>query len=492
MMRKNPDRTFGSVLLHLLIPIMILLLAGCSDEDSPVENKDPQVINDLDIWYVNAAASGIGDGSSWADAFTSIQMAVDYADDGDQVWVANGSYFSPEPGDSSVPVLRMKPGVDVYGGFETSDSQFGDRDVSTTSTRLDGENRSWHVVIGAGPARLDGFIIQSGYAFGVYPDNCGGGMLNHRVSPVVENCVFSSNDASFHGAGMANIMSSPIVLNCTFTLNLTINNGAGVYNDDEGGIDGHPRFEDCVFGPGNSCRFGGGMFNNWCEVTVTDCLFRDNLANHNGGGLYNRNSRGTVRNCTFVENRSVSGGGVYLNSSVDDEDLTRLENCLIHTNIAYSSGGGLFLHKSSASVINCTISNNGAIYGGGISCWYSDAEIMNSIVWFNTAHLQYQSIEIGTEILPEIGYCDIDQEGYGLEGSGLADSDGNLRLDPLFVTGPYGDWYLSFVAAGQGADSPCIDAGISTDISFWLSGLTTRTDGAQDAGVTDIGYHFSP
>lgn len=491
-MRKNPDRTFRYGLLVLLVPAVILLLAGCSDEDSPVKNNDPPVINDLDIWYVNASASGADDGSSWTDAFTSVQVAVDYAEDGDQVWVANGSYFSPDPGDSSVPVLRMKPGVDLYGGFTTSDTQIEDRDVLTTNTRLDGENRTWHVVTGAEPARLNGFIIQSGYAFGSYPDNCGGGMLNHRVSPEVEYCVFISNDASFHGAGMANIHSSTVVRHSHFSLNLTINNGAGVYNDDESGIDGHPRFESCTFGPGNSCRFGGGMFNSWCEVTVTDCLFRDNLANHNGGGLYNTNSIATVRNCSFFENRASNGGGVYLVSSIEGEDLTRLENCLIQTNTAYVSGGGIYLNRSSGSLINCTITMNGATYGGGISCWLSEAEILNSIVWSNTVYNTDPSIQIGSEIVPEIRYCDIDQEGYGLEDDGSADSEGNIRLDPLFASGSWGHWYLSHIAAGQDLDSPCIDAGTSTGLSSWLAGLTTRTDGTPDSGATDIGFHYLP
>ena len=490
-MRNNTGRTFRYGLLVLLVQAVILLLAGCSDEDSPVKNDDPPVINDLDIWYVNASASGAGDGSSWTDAFKSIQVAVDYAEDGDQVWVANGSYFSPEPGDSSVPVLRMKPGVDLYGGFTTSDTRIEDRDVLTTNTRLDGENRAWHVVIGAEPARLDGFIIQSGYAFGRYPDNCGGGMLNHRVSPEVEYCVFISNDASFHGAGMANIHSSPVVRHSHFSLNLASNNGAGVYNDDQGGIDGHPRFESCTFGPGNSCRFGGGMFNYWCEVTVTDCLFRDNLANHNGGGLYNTSSIATVRNCTFVENRAFDGGAVYMNG-VAGEDLTRLENCLIRTNTAYVNGGGVYLYLASSSIINCTITRNAAIYGGGISCWLSEAEILNSIVWSNTAYDVYPSIEIGSEIVPEIRYCDIDQEGYGLEDDGSADSEGNIRLDPLFASGPLGFWYLSHTSAGEDLDSPCIDAGMSSAISAWLAGLTTRTDGVRDSGRTDIGFHYSP
>jgi hypothetical protein len=487
MMRKNSS---GGVYIATVI-LSLLLMTGCSEEDTPVRQNDPPVITDLDVWYVNASASGADNGSSWNDAFTEIQEAVDYAESGDQIWVANGSYFSPEPGDSSVPVLRMKAGVDIYGGFSTSDVIFEDRDPMDTRTVLDGENRCWHVVIGAGPARLDGFVIQSGYAFGRFPDNCGGGMLNHRVSPEVENCVFTSNDAGFHGAGMANIHSSASVKNCAFRINSAANNGAGVYNDDEGGIDGAPTFEQCVFGPGNSCRFGGGMYNNWCETMVVDCLFRDNLANHNGGGLYNTSSRATIRSCAFNENRAYDGGAVYMNGIAGD-DQTILENCLFETNTAYVSGGGIYLLRSSAFIINCTIAGNGAIYGGGISCWHSDAEFYNCIVWDNVAHGIYSSIEIGTEIMPDIEHCDIDEDGYGLEGSGLADLDGNIRLDPLFTSGPLGDWYLSHTAAGQGEDSPCIDTGMQTSIGAWISGYTTRTDGVTDSGTTDIGFHYSP
>lgn len=485
-MRKITTGTLCSAIFIL----SVLLMTGCSEEDSPVNTDDPPVITDLDIWYVNASASGAGNGSSWADALTEIQEAVDYSEEGDQVWVANGSYFSPDPGDSSVPVLRMKAGVDMYGGFKTSDTGLEDRDALTTNTVLDGDNRSWHVVIGADRARLDGFIVQSGYAFGPFPDNCGGGMLNHRVSPVVENCVFTSNDAAFHGAGMANFMCSPVVRNSHFRLNLAVNNGAGVYNDDEGGIDGYYQFENCTFGPGNSCRFGAGMYNSWCETTVTDCIFRDNLANHNGGGLYNTSSIVSARACVFTENRAANGGAVCMNG-VAGEDISRLENCLIERNIGYSNGGGVYLYRSSSSIINCTIFNNSGTYGGGISCWLSEAEFLNVIVWSNTAYLDYPQIEIGSETVPEIICCDIDQDGYGLEGSGSADPDGNMRLDPLFATGSLGDWYLSHIAAGQAADSPCIDAGMQTSISAWLTGYTTRTDGGADSGATDIGFHYS-
>jgi hypothetical protein len=76
--------------------------------------------------------------------------------------------------------------------------------------------------------------------------------------------------------------------------------------------------------------------------------------------------------------------------------------------------------------------------------------------------------------------------------SGLADptgSDGNVSLDPLFVEGPLGSYYLSQVAAGQAADSPCVDAGSESAVIVALDGRTTRSDSELDSGQVDIGYH---
>jgi hypothetical protein len=64
--------------------------------------------------------------------------------------------------------------------------------------------------------------------------------------------------------------------------------------------------------------------------------------------------------------------------------------------------------------------------------------------------------------------------------------------DPLFVDGPYGTSYLSSRVAGQGVDSPAIDAGGVSAANALLAFRTTRTDGVRDDGVADIGYHAPP
>ncbi|MCK4549999.1 MAG: hypothetical protein KAU49_07505, partial [Candidatus Krumholzibacteria bacterium] len=63
-MRRDSTGTFRIAPVVLLVPVFILLLAGCSDEDSPLKNDNPPVITDLEVWYVSDAASGTGDGSS--------------------------------------------------------------------------------------------------------------------------------------------------------------------------------------------------------------------------------------------------------------------------------------------------------------------------------------------------------------------------------------------------------------------------------------------
>ncbi len=65
---------------------------------------------------------------------------------------------------------------------------------------------------------------------------------------------------------------------------------------------------------------------------------------------------------------------------------------------------------------------------------------------------------------------------------------GNIAADPLFVTGPQGDYYLSQTAAGQSLQSPCADAGDPN--SPLLSG-TTRTDELEDQDIVDLGYHYT-
>ncbi len=135
-------------------------------------------------------------------------------------------------------------------------------------------------------------------------------------------------------------------------------------------------------------------------------------------------------------------------------------------------------------IVACTIVDNyntgyaSGIYGSD----QSEITVLDSIVWGN-----YNGEIYANNI--SVTYSDV--EG-GFAGTG------NIDLDPRFVGGPGGSYSLSQLAAGQGVDSPCLDAGsdlasnICTpgpDGAICLGGLSTRTDRFCDTGQADMGFH---
>ncbi len=76
-----------------------------------------------------------------------------------------------------------------------------------------------------------------------------------------------------------------------------------------------------------------------------------------------------------------------------------------------------------------------------------------------------------------------------------------MNEGPIFVTGPFGDYYLSQIAANnpadpwpvQGQDSPAVNAGSDYANNLGMHEYTTRTDDSADAfdkGMVDMGYHY--
>jgi len=256
--------------------------------------------------YVDADATGAGDGSSWTDAYTDLQSALAVAVSGDEIWVAEGTY---KPGAARTDSFTLVAGVGLYGGFDGAESVRSARDWEDNVTTLSGDiagDNVYHVVYSSGlteTAVLDGFTVTAGQAVATGDTFHGGGMYNYdHSSPTVSNVIFTGNTAD-KGGGMANnLYSSPTVNNVIFT--------------------------------GNTAEHGGGMANvTYSTPTVNNVIFTGNTADYMGGGMYNwAGGNPTLNNVTFRGNNLTfagQGGGISSGTS-----SPALNNCIVWSNEA--------------------------------------------------------------------------------------------------------------------------------------------------------------
>ena len=83
------------------------------------------------VIYVNQAAAGAGDGSSWANAFNDLQDAIDAAVD-QEIWIAAGTYLPSSPELDTFNTFLVVKDVSFYGGFAG--------DETSKDERVPGEN----------------------------------------------------------------------------------------------------------------------------------------------------------------------------------------------------------------------------------------------------------------------------------------------------------------------------------------------------------------
>jgi len=391
--------------------------------------------------------------SDRAGGYGSIDMWVSTLVPGPDVHVDDDAPGDPGPGDPTVsdpledgtaahPYDAIQEGIDAastggavlvahgtYTGPGNRDLDFGCKAIAVRS-----ENGPDVTVIDCQGSEIDphrGFYFHSGETEASVVDGF-----------TIRNGYVTGDWPDNSGGGISCVSgSSPTSTNSTIT-----NNAAA-------GADGH----------------GGGIFCYWyCNATIANCTISDNTAGQsaeNYGFLW--------QEAVMTDQGAPYGGGM----SLQEHDNSTVFNCLIIGNSGDGGGGIAVGGYSTSTIASCTISANTGNHGGGINCHSSESTvIINCILWENVS---------GTEIFsqygpPTVTYCDV-EGGYA--------GQGNIDEDPLFVSGPLHGYYLSETAAGQGADSPCIDAGSDTAANLGLDDRTTRTDEAPDVGIVDMGYH---
>ena len=144
--------------------------------------------------------------------------------------------------------------------------------------------------------------------------------------------------------------------NLTITNGYTYSFGGGITNG------GTLVIENSVFSTNNAGYGGGGIYSRGA-VTVTDSIISDNSANM-GGGIYNDGGTLVVTNSVFSGNIATKdeGGGIYVFSGT----LSITDSTFSNNISSLSSGGAIQNDVGTLNITNSTFSNNNATMGGGI------------------------------------------------------------------------------------------------------------------------------
>ncbi|MBS1686319.1 MAG: right-handed parallel beta-helix repeat-containing protein, partial [Bacteroidetes bacterium] len=345
-------------------------------------------LSPLGIVYVDGTATGSRDGSSWANAFTNLQSALDLAACGiaSQIWVSEGTYTpSRSAGGTLVQtpaaVFQMHRGVAIYGGFSTAHGVTGmaQRDwvlyptILSADIQRDGiaSNNAYNVISNYDAtldttAKLDGFTITG--AFNSLDAGGGatiaGGIINVNASPLFRHCIISGNTVqginNAYGGGAHNAYGSPVYDDCRFLNNTCsasfIAYGGGISNDHAG-----PTLHRCVF-DGNSVsapnRVGGAIYSTGGSLAmpIDNCLFTHNS---DGAICVDSHSNITINNSTITANggNAGNGGGIY--SLACSPFIT---NSIIYNN----DFGSIVNYNASPGFFYCDVQGS-----GGSAAWHT-------------------------------------------------------------------------------------------------------------------------
>lgn len=460
------------------------------------------------IIYVDINATGTNNGSSWTNAFNDLNNALGNANEGDSIWVAEGTY-KPTSGTNRSIFFQVPYGVKLFGNFAGNEGSLNQRgniapDSSGTNrlneTILSGDigvindsiDNSYHVVYpitksGVGSNfHIDGFKVVNGYADDSY-HNFGAGIYCGTATPnetsylKITNCIVSNNYAATNGAGVESFShysnSYLTINNSTIRNNYTsdgYSKGAAV-TCFSAQAESQVRVENCFIIHNSTIGDGAGIFSetystsNLSIITVIKSTINHNSALGGGGGILSAsiNSSSIVRliNSNISNNKAGDGGAVV--NTAGGNTYTTTYSSLLSNNFSSIEGGAIitgaysvgFNSKSFINIFHSTIADNNATSGGGgIYPLQNDCDVTidNSIIYNNKYGVQESNIEYKNpvNIDTKIDYSLVENYSSILGYIG----NNNLNTNPLFSNPATNDYTLQAI-------SPAINQGDTSLLS---------------------------
>jgi len=254
---------------------------------------------------LDGLATGLDNGTSWENAYQTLQGGVDSLGSGNNLWVSGGTITLS----ARIDFDNSNGGI-IIGGFDplltgTSGSVVG-RDLSTDITILDG---------------------NGSYA-------CGN----------IQNQTYTLDGLKFYrGIGTGSGIRVYVASKHATLKNCLVDSGTG--------------------GDAIDCLTGGASGSS---ISMENCKVTNNSGGH-PVEVYQLDI--TMDDCEVSGNAGASGGGINLSGSSSDPNTAALTNCSIHDNTStgYYSGTIIVSSYVTLSAVKCKVySNTGGYYGGAL------------------------------------------------------------------------------------------------------------------------------
>ncbi|MCU0324612.1 MAG: hypothetical protein MUF45_05090 [Spirosomaceae bacterium] len=254
--------------------------------------------------FVNANATGLNNGTSWANAFTSLESALSQAratNIATEIWVANGTYrpsqYAPNCATCNTDVrnktFSISDNIRIYGGFNGTETTLSQRSSSGNSvlsgdlnnTPNDVSDDSYHVLIDVNNSGsiVDGFVIRNG--------NANDGSMS--ITKNFVTYILSGRD----GGGIYTANSSTNYNRIVITQNRAIDNGGGVLTHS-----GNVSFTNTIMVNNTAGNIGGAIMLNFAATSLTNCTVVSNTSNSSFGAIYANGGTPSVTNSIFYNN----------------------------------------------------------------------------------------------------------------------------------------------------------------------------------------------
>jgi uncharacterized repeat protein (TIGR01451 family) len=275
-----------------------------------------------DIIYVKQDADGYSTGTSWQDAYPSLQQALTRTGSGcgTTIWVARGTYH---PGNSTTSTFEIPDHVELYGGFagtEDPNIDLDDRNLLANKTILssyvDGMDDNEKVVIMGDESILDSFIVTDAEDYGIFSDTTG-------IDFSISHCVVKNNGQT--GIYLQNC--NAVVSWCT----IKENDIYGIYHNGSGyALD----VNNCMIHNNNR----DGIYSGWDIPTILNSMIYNNGSDSSyyyGVRLYYPSNTPVICGSTIVYNNSYA---VHYTGSYPPD----IDNCIFWANNLSGNGTQLY------------------------------------------------------------------------------------------------------------------------------------------------------